>query len=45
MRLLIQPTRPRWKGPASLVFKSNFKVRQSWQRFVDNAYWHSELER
>ncbi len=45
MKLLIRPTRPRWKGAASLVFKSNFKVRQSWQRFVDNAYWNSELEK
>lgn len=45
MRLLIRPSRPRWKGPATLVFKSHFKIRQSWQRFVDNAYWNSELEK
>ncbi len=44
MNLLITPSRPRWKGAASLVFKSNAKIRQSWQRFVDNAYWNSELE-
>ncbi|HNC75131.1 MAG TPA: HNH endonuclease [Elusimicrobiota bacterium] len=44
MKLLIHPSRPKWKGPASLVFRSHFKVRQSWQRFVDNAYWNSELE-
>jgi 5-methylcytosine-specific restriction endonuclease McrA len=44
LKLLITPSRPRWKGSASLVFKSNAKVRQSWQRFVDNAYWNSELD-
>jgi hypothetical protein len=44
LKLLITPSRPRWKGSASLVFKSNAKIRQSWQRFVDNAYWNSELE-
>lgn len=44
LTLLIEPSRPRWKGPVSLVFRTNFKVRQSWQRFVDNAYWNTELE-
>lgn len=44
MTLLIRPSKPRWKGPASLVFKSQVRVRRSWQRFVDNAYWNSELE-
>jgi 5-methylcytosine-specific restriction endonuclease McrA len=44
MKLLIPPSKPKWRGPASLVFRANFRVRQSWQRFIDNVYWNSELE-
>lgn len=44
MKLLIQPSKPKWKGAQSLVLHSAFKVRASWQRFVDNIYWNSELE-
>ncbi len=42
--LLVKPTRPQWKGRSSLVFRSGVRVRQSWQRFIDNVYWNSELE-
>jgi 5-methylcytosine-specific restriction endonuclease McrA len=42
--LLVRPSRPKWKGRASLVFRSGVRVRQSWQRFVDSVYWNSELE-
>jgi len=45
MKLTKHPSKPRWKGAASLVFRSSFKVKESWQRFVDNIYWNSELER
>ncbi|OGR82863.1 MAG: hypothetical protein A2902_06740 [Elusimicrobia bacterium RIFCSPLOWO2_01_FULL_64_13] len=45
MKLLIQPTRPTWKGPQSLVLHSPFKVKASWQHFIDNIYWNSELEK
>ena len=44
LKLLLSPARPRWKGRSSLVFRANFKIRQSWQRFIDNIYWNSELE-
>jgi 5-methylcytosine-specific restriction endonuclease McrA len=44
MKLLIKPSRPKWKGSASLVLKAPFKMRASWQRFVDNVYWNAELE-
>lgn len=44
MKLLIQPSKPRWKGAQSLVLHSPFKFRASWQRFIDNVYWNSELE-
>jgi hypothetical protein len=45
MKLLIQPSKPRWKGAQSLVLHSSFKVRASWQRFIDNIYWNAELEK
>ncbi len=44
VKLLIPPSRPKWRGRSSLVFTANFRVRRSWQRFVDNIYWNSELE-
>jgi 5-methylcytosine-specific restriction endonuclease McrA len=44
MKLLIQPTKPRWRGAQSLVLHSPIKMRASWQRFIDNAYWNSELD-
>jgi 5-methylcytosine-specific restriction endonuclease McrA len=44
MDLLITPSRPRWKGPASLVFRAPFSLRRSWQKFIDSVYWNSELE-
>ena len=45
MKLLIQPTRPKWKGAQSLVLHSNFRVKASWQKFIDNIYWNAELEK
>lgn len=42
--LLVKPSRPKWKGRVSLVFRSGVRVRQSWQRFIDSVYWNSELE-
>ncbi|MFA5975222.1 MAG: HNH endonuclease [Elusimicrobiota bacterium] len=44
MKLLIKPSKPKWRGSASLVFKAPFKIRASWQRFVDTVYWNTELE-
>lgn len=44
MRLLMQPTKPKWQGSASLVFRAPVKIKASWQRFIDNAYWNTELE-
>lgn len=43
MRLLLKPSRPRWRGSASLILRPQIKVRASWQRFVDTVYWNSEL--
>jgi 5-methylcytosine-specific restriction endonuclease McrA len=44
MKLLIQPSKPQWKGSGSLVFRSSFKLKASWQKFIDNVYWNSEIE-
>jgi 5-methylcytosine-specific restriction endonuclease McrA len=43
MRLLIQPTKPRWKGPVSLLFRPGVEIRASWQKFIDTFYWDGEL--
>jgi 5-methylcytosine-specific restriction endonuclease McrA len=42
MRLLRQPTKPRW--PAYLAVRMGPVRRASWQRFIDAAYWDSELK-
>jgi 5-methylcytosine-specific restriction endonuclease McrA len=44
MKLLLKPSKPKWHGSASLVFKAPFKIKASWQRFIDNVYWNTELE-
>lgn len=44
MKLLIEPSRPRWKGAQSLVLPSFIKFKASWQKFIDNVYWDSEIE-
>lgn len=43
MKLLIKPSRPKWKHRVILM-RSPMKVRASWQRFIDNVYWDSELD-
>ena len=44
MKLLVQPSKPSWRGPLSLVFSSPAKMKTSWQRFVDTMYWNVELD-
>lgn len=44
MKLLLKPAKPRWRGSATLVFKAPFKIKRSWQRFIDTVYWNTELE-
>jgi hypothetical protein len=45
MKLLALPSKPKWKGAQSLVLHSPYKIKASWQRFIDNIYWNSELEK
>lgn len=44
MKLLVKPTKPKWSGATAVAFRPGFKVRASWQRFVDNVYWNTELD-
>ena len=44
MKLLMQPSKPKWRGASSLVFHSTFKIKASWQKFIDSVYWNSEIE-
>jgi 5-methylcytosine-specific restriction endonuclease McrA len=44
MKLLIRPFKPKWRGSSSLVFRVPVKIKASWQRFIDNVYWNTELE-
>lgn len=45
MRMLATPTKPNWRGNLALLARSPLKMRTSWQRFIDHAYWNSELEK
>ncbi len=44
MDLLVRPSKPQWSGATSIAFRPSFKIKASWQRFVDSVYWNSELE-
>ena len=45
MKLLVQPSKPQWTGTAAMCFRPGFRLKSSWQRFIDNVYWNTELER
>lgn len=45
MKLLLKPTKPKWRGNLSLILQSPVKMRTTWQRFVDTMYWNQELEK
>ena len=44
MKLLVKPVRPEWKGAQHSLFSVPIKVKDSWQHFIDQAYWNTELE-
>jgi hypothetical protein len=44
MKLLVAPSKPKWTGSAAIVYRPGFRIRASWQRFIDNVYWNSELD-
>lgn len=44
MKLLVTLGRPKWKGTQRSLFPEPYGVKESWQNFIDRAYWTSELE-
>lgn len=44
MKLLVPISRPKWQGIQYALVKTPIKIRQSWQAFIDSAYWDTPLE-
>ena len=44
MQLVLPPSRPKPRSASYLRLRFPFPMRQSWQQFIDRAYWDSELE-
>lgn len=43
MKLLVKPSRPKWKGIKTLRMQAASPIPVSWQRLIDDKYWESEL--
>lgn len=43
MRLLVQPSRPKWKGVRTVTVNTPMPIPVSWQALIDRAYWDSDL--
>lgn len=44
MKLLVQPSRPQWKGARTITVTAPLPIPVAWQSFIDKAYWDSEIE-
>lgn len=44
MTLLVQPSRPEWKGVRTISVMAPAPMPVSWQALIDRAYWDSEIE-
>ena len=44
MKMHYQPYKPVWRPSFAVNIKAGFKVKQSWQKFIDQAYWNVELQ-
>lgn len=44
MRLLVKPSKPRWRGVQVVNVKVSMSIPKSWQILLDSAYWERELE-
>ncbi len=44
MKLLVPVTRPKWQGIQYALVKMPVKIRDSWQAFLDSAYWDTPLD-
>jgi len=46
MKLLVKPSKPRWKGAQSfLEHIPKLRFKRSWQKIIDTAYWDGELQK
>ena len=43
MKLLVKPSRPKWRGIKTMTMLSPVPIPVSWQRLIDSKYWESEL--
>jgi len=44
MKLLVQPSRPEWKGARTITVMAPAPIPVAWQTFIDKNYWDSEIE-
>ena len=44
MTLLVQPSKPQWKGVRTISVEAPLPIPVAWQSWIDRAYWNSELE-
>lgn len=44
MTLLVPPSRPQWGGVHNLIAHAPVRIKQSWQKLIDRAYWDSEIK-
>ena len=44
MRLVIPLSRPKLRAGVALLARSPIPMRRSWQKYIDNVYWDSQLE-
>jgi len=44
MKLKVRISKPKFRQGLTFAFRSPLKVKRSWQKFVDNAYWDSRIE-
>lgn len=44
MRLLVKPSRPRWRGVDMILSQAPVPIPVSWQRLIDAKYWSTELD-
>lgn len=44
MTLLVQPSRPPWKGVRTITVAAPLPIPIAWQTWIDRAYWDSEIE-
>jgi len=44
MKLLVKPTKPKWRGVKTVAMQAPLPIPVSWQRLIDSKYWESELK-